>query len=91
MSTKEITARARKLKELKAKAEQLAEQITAVENEIKAEMEAQGLEEMSAGAFKIRWAKFTSQRFDSAGFKKAMPEIYERFTKATESRRFTIA
>lgn len=91
MSTKEITARVRKLKELKSKTEQLAEEITAIENEIKAEMEAQGVEEMNAGAFKIRWAKLASHRFDSAGFKKAMPEIYERFTKVTESRRFTIA
>jgi predicted phage-related endonuclease len=91
MSTNEMNAKARALKRMKAKAEQLAEQMAALEAEIKAEMEAQGIEEVTAGTVKIRWAKITSNRFDSTGFRKAMPDLYERFTKITESRRFTIA
>lgn len=91
MSTNEINNRAKELKKLKAKAEQIADQIAAIEDEIKAEMETQGIEEMTAGVFKIRWVKVTSTRFDSAGFKKAMPELYGRFTKISETRRFSIA
>ena len=91
MSTNEMNAKARALKRLKVKAEELAEQMAALEAEIKAEMEARGVEEITAGAVKIRWAKITSHRFDSTGFRKAMPELYERFTKPSESRRFTVA
>ena len=45
-----------------------------------------------AGAdYKITWKTVTSSRFDSTAFKKAMPELAERFIKSTTSRRFTVA
>ena len=91
MSTNEMNAKARALKRMKAKAEELAEQMSALEAEIKAEMEAQGVEELTAGTIKIRWAKITSNRLDTAALKKAVPDIAALFTKPTESRRFTIA
>ena len=91
MSTNEMNAKARALKRMKAKAEELAEQMSALEAEIKAEMEAQGVEEITAGTIKIRWAKITSNRLDTAALKKAVPDIAALFTKPTESRRFTIA
>lgn len=91
MSTNEMTAKVRELKELKAMADEIAAEITAIEDEIKAEMTARNTEEMTVDIFKIRWAHVTSSRFDSASFKKAMPELYGQFTKQTESRRFSIA
>ena len=91
MSTNEMNAKARALKRMKAKAEELAEQTAALEAEIKAEMEAQGVEEITAGTIKIRWTKITSNRLDTAALKKAVPDIAALFTKPTESRRFTIA
>ena len=48
-------------------------------------------EEMTVDVYKIRWATITSSRFDSAAFKKAMPDLYGRFVKATTTRRFTVA
>ncbi len=91
MSTNEMNAKARALKRMKAKAEELAEQMSALEAEIKAEMEAQGVEEITAGTIKIRWTKIISNRLDTAALKKAVPDIAALFTKPTESRRFTIA
>lgn len=41
--------------------------------------------------YKITWKSVTSSRFDSTAFKKAMPELAERFTKSTTARRFCIA
>lgn len=87
MSANEMTAKVRELKELKA----MADEITAIEDEIKAEMTARNTEEMTVDIFKIRWTHVTSSRFDSASFKKAMPELYGQFTKTTQSRRFSIA
>lgn len=91
MSTKEITAKVRELKELKAMAEELTSVITSIEDEIKAEMTARNIEEMTVDVYKIRWATINGSRFDSIGFKKAMPELYRQFTRQTSSRRFTVA
>ena len=33
--------------------------------------------------YKITWKSVTSSRFDSTAFKKAMPELAERFTRST--------
>ena len=87
----EMTSKIRELKELKAMAEELAAEITAIEDTIKAEMTARNTDEMTVDVYKIRWTKVLSNRFDSSAFKKAMPELHAQFTKQTESRRFTIA
>lgn len=89
--TIEMTSKIRELKELKAMAEDLAAEITAIEDTIKAEMTARNTDEMTVDVYKIRWTKVLSNRFDSSAFKKAMPELHAQFTKQTESRRFTIA
>ena len=91
MSTNEMTSKIRELKELKAMAEELAQEITAIEDAIKAELTARNAEEMTVDVYKIRWTKVTSSRFDTTSFKKAMPELYGQFTKTSESRRFPIA
>lgn len=91
MSTNELTSKVRELKELKAMAEEIAAEITTIEDAIKAEMTARETEEMMIDVYKIRWTRVKSNRFDSTAFKKAMPELAEKFTKTTETRRFSIA
>lgn len=91
MSANELTSKVRELKELKAFAEQIADEITAIEDTIKAEMTARNTEEMIVDVFKIRWTKMTSSRFDSAAFKKTHEDLYKQYTKQIESRRFSIA
>lgn len=91
MSRTELTSKVRELKELKAMAEELDAEITAIEDTIKAEMTAQGVDEMSVDVFKIRWKTVTSSRFDTTAFKKTHADLYSQYAKATESRRFTVA
>jgi predicted phage-related endonuclease len=91
MSANEMTAKVRELKELKAMAEELAQEIAAIENDIKAEMTARNTEEMTVDVYKVRWTRVKSSRFDTTAFKKAMPEIAQQFTKTIESRRFMLA
>ena len=91
MSKNEMTSKVRELKELRAMAEELAAEITAIEDSIKADMTAQGVEEMTVDVFTIRYKTVTSNRFDTTAFKKAMPDLAAQFTKQTESRRFTVA
>lgn len=90
MTTNEMAVKVRELKELKTLADELAAEITAIEDDIKAEMTARGAEEMTVDVFTVRWKHVTSARFDSAGLKKAMPELYDRFTKTSVTRRFCV-
>lgn len=53
--TNELTSKVRELKELKAMADELAAEITSIEDIIKGEMTARNIEEMQVDIFKIRW------------------------------------
>ena len=91
MSKTEMTSKVRELKELKAMADELAAEITAIEDTIKADMAAQGVEEMTVDVYKVRYKTVKSSRFDTTAFKKAMPDLAAQFMRETESRRFTVA
>lgn len=91
MSKTEMTSKVRELKELKAMADELAAEITAIEDSIKADMTAQGIEEMTVDVYTVRYKTVKSSRFDTTAFKKAMPELAAQFMRETESRRFTVA
>ena len=91
MSKTEMTSKVRELKEFKAMADELAAEITAIEDSIKADMTAQGVEEMTVDVYKVRYKTVKSSRFDSTAFKKAMPDLAAQFMRETESRRFTVA
>jgi predicted phage-related endonuclease len=54
-------------------------------------MTARDTDEMTVDVFKVRWTKVISNRFDTTAFKKAHEDIYGMFTKASETRRFSIA
>ena len=91
MSKTEMTSKVRELKELKAMADELAAEITAIEDSIKADMTAQGVEEMTVDVYKVRYKTVKGSRFDTTAFKKAMPDLAAQFMRETESRRFTVA
>lgn len=91
MSANEMTSKIRELKELKAMAEEIAAEITAIEDEIKAEMTARNTDEMTVDVFKVRWTTVTSNRFDSAAFKKTHGDLYAQYSKTARTRRFTVA
>lgn len=91
MSINEMTAKVRELKELKAMAEELTAEITAIEDSIKADMNEKGIDEMQIDVFKIRYKTVTSSRFDSTAFKNTHNELYNQYLKQTTTRRFSIA
>ena len=91
MSVNELTAKVKKLEELKTFAEEIAAEITAVEDELKAEMTAQGAEEMTVDVYKLRYKTVTSSRFDTTAFKAAHADLYGQYVKQTAYRRFSVA
>lgn len=91
MSTNEMTAKIRELKELKALAEEVAQEIATIEDAIKAEMTARDMDEMNVDVYKVRWTTVQSERVDTTAFKKALPDLAKQFTKTSVTRRFSIA
>ena len=91
MSNHELTAKVRELKELKALADELAAEITATEDTLKAYMTANGADELHGASFKITWKEVTSSRLGGKALKAAAPELWQRFTKQTTTRRFIVA
>ncbi len=91
MSINELTTKIEQLREWELLMEEAKAEAEAIRDEIKAEMLAQGTEELTAGAYIIRWTSVLSSRFDTTAFKKVMPDVYKAYTKQVASRRFTIS
>lgn len=88
MSNNAMEAKVRELVELKKFAQELEDEITALEDEIKKVMGEE--EELLAGPFKVLWTRITSQRFDTSLFKKQNPTLAKDYLKTVTSRRFSI-
>lgn len=91
MSTKDITAKVRSLKELEALIAEAQAEAESIKDELKAEMINRNTEEMTVDVFKIRYKTVKSNRFDTTAFKSTHKELYDQYIKQTESRRFTVA
>ena len=91
MSIHEIEIKARELKELKRMAEELKQEITTLQDEIKATMTEQNTDTLTAGAFKITWKQISSSKLDIKALKVSNPEVADRYIKTTTTRRFVVA
>ena len=88
MSIIEMESKAHELKELERMQEELAAEIEAIKDAIKAAMGDQ--EAVTAGAYKITWKPVTTSRLDAKALKAALPDVAARFTTSTTTRRFTV-
>ena len=89
MSEKELTEKIKLLREMQRMAEEAQAEAEALKDEIKALMG--DTEELRAGEYRITWKPVKASRIDTAALKRAMPELAERFTISSTSRRFVIA
>lgn len=90
MSTKEINAAVRKIKALQRKADILDDEIEKLKSEVKAEMMALGVSELTAGTYKVKYTSVVTERFDTKAFKTSHEDIYRMYAKPVESMRLTI-
>lgn len=91
MERAELEKKVRDLKELKRMQEELQAEIANIEDELKAEMTALNVNEMTVDVFKIRWTPVTSNRFDTTAFKNKYIDLYNQFIKVIETKRFSIS
>lgn len=89
MSMKEMESKIRELRQLQALIEEAQAEAEAIKDAIKAAMGDS--EAIQAGEYKVTWKPVTSTRLDAAALRKALPDVAERFTRTTTTRRFTVA
>ena len=91
MSKNEIVSKIEAIRELEDLIAEATTEAEALRDSIKAEMLDRGTEELTAGAYIVRWTSVLTNRFDSTAFKREHSDLYKTFTKQIASRRFTIS
>jgi len=89
MSMNEMESKIRELRQLQTLIEEAQAEAEAIKDTIKAQMG--DAEELRAGEYRVTWKAITSSRLDSKALKEALPEVVERFTRTTTTRRFCVA
>ena len=89
MSINEMEVKARELRQLQALIEEAQAEAEAIKDAIKAAMGDS--ESVQAGEYRITWKAVTSSRIDTNALRKDLPDVAERFTKETVTRRFMIS
>ena len=92
MTNTEMITKIEELKTWEALLEEAKAEAEAIRDELKAEMLDKETEELDLdGKYIMRWTSVTSNRFDSASFKRALPDLYKAYLKQSLSRRFSIS
>lgn len=71
--------------------EEVAANIEALKDVLKSYMQETGVDTLTGTEHKAIYKAVTSSRIDTATLKKECPEIATRYTKTTETKRFTFA
>lgn len=90
MSANELNQKARDYFAIQVMIAELTEQAEAIKDQMKAEMIDRGQEEITGSGWRCTWHNTTTNRFDSAGFKKAHADLYQQFSKPVTGTRFTL-
>lgn len=89
MSTHELEAKCRELRQLQALIEEAEAEAEAIKDAIKAHMGRDGV--LMAGEYRVSWKPVKSARIDATALRKALPDVAARFTVETTTRRFIVA
>lgn len=81
----------KQLKEFTRMREELDQEIKALQDEIKIEMERRETEKLIVGEYKVLYTTVKSRKFDSKAFKEVFGDLYNAYTKQTTTRRFSVA
>lgn len=91
MNKSEINETVKNIRELKRMREEIEAEISAEEDRIKEEMNRTSNYTITGDDYKVTYTEVTSTRIDTAALKKALPDVVEKFTKTSTTRRFCIA
>ena len=85
MSINELEAKARELRQLQALIDEAQAEAEALKDAIGDQ------DSIQAGEYRITRKAVTSSRIGATALRKALPDVAERFTKETTTRRFCVA
>ena len=92
MSEKNLISVIESLKEWEALAEEASAMCDSLKDQIKAEMTARNVDELTAGQYIARFTTVKSSRFDTKSFKEKFgAELYKSLCKEVTSRRFSVS
>ena len=89
MSTHEIEAKCRELRELQALIDEAQSEADAIRDALKRELG--DTEELRAGEYKLTWRPVTSVKLDVKALRAALPDVAARFSRESTVRRFCVA
>ena len=91
MGHSELLATVTELRSLRNMAAELQDEIDALEDIVKAEMNAQGVDKLFVGDCKVTWTEYNTTRFDTKTFKAEHEELYGQYAKITKAHRFSVS
>ena len=71
--------------------EEAAAMVEALKDQLKAYMQAAGVDTLAGAEHKAAYKAVTSNRLDTTALKRDLPEVAQQYTRATETLRFTFA
>lgn len=91
MGTVELSKTLREIKAYQHLQEEITAELDALKDAVKAELTARNIDELTAGDYRASWKAIVTSRLDGSALKAAAPELFARFSKTTETRRFTVS
>lgn len=71
--------------------EEAATMVESLKDQLKAQMQAAGVDTLAGDEHKATYKAVTNSRVDTTALKRDLPEIAAQYTKTTTARRFTFA
>lgn len=90
MDDLQMDERLAQLRRCRRSMDALKKEAEGIEAEIKAELEARGVEQAETAHYRVSWKAVASTRLDAKALKAERPEIYDRYSAVTTVKRFTV-
>lgn len=90
MTNKEMDAKILEMKKWEAEAENIKQIIEGIKDELKAECESRGEEEIRTETFIVRYKNVKSNKFDTSLFKQENTALYKLYLKESLCKKFSV-
>ena len=90
MTQEEFEAVVQKYREWKKITDDAQAELDILTDQLKLEMTHRGVEKAQAGLFEVRYQTSKSTRLDSKALKAELPDVYDKYSVTSETKRFTV-
>lgn len=90
MTDANIKNKLKEAKQIKRNIDELQNALSCVEEEIKAELIRRGVDTLDVDEYRVTYKDITATRVDTTSLKQSLPEVAERFSRTSTTKRFCI-